>query len=66
MGVYVVAFTTSESKFAEVKRLGADEVVLSKDQEQMAADRGKPYFILDAVSIRYKGLFQNNKNQLLV
>jgi uncharacterized zinc-type alcohol dehydrogenase-like protein len=50
MGAHVVAFTTSESKFAEAKRLGADEVVLSKDEEQMSAFRGKLDFILDAVS----------------
>lgn len=50
MGAHVVAFTTSESKFAEAKRLGADEVVLSKDDTQMAAYKGKLHFILDAVS----------------
>jgi uncharacterized zinc-type alcohol dehydrogenase-like protein len=53
MGAEVVAFTTSESKFAEAKRLGADEVVLSKDKEQMAAYRGKLHFILDAVSAEH-------------
>ncbi|PWG81539.1 hydroxyacid dehydrogenase [Pararcticibacter amylolyticus] len=50
MGAHVVAFTTSESKFAEAMRLGADEVVLSKDPAQMEAQRGKLHFILDAVS----------------
>jgi len=53
MGAQVVAFTTSESKFAEAKRLGADEVVLSKDGEQMAAYKGKLHFILDAVSAEH-------------
>jgi uncharacterized zinc-type alcohol dehydrogenase-like protein len=53
MGAHVVAFTTSESKFAEAKRLGADEVVLSKDPEQMAAFRGKLHFVLDAVSAEH-------------
>jgi uncharacterized zinc-type alcohol dehydrogenase-like protein len=53
MGAHVVAFTTSESKFAEAKRLGADEVVLSKDQVQMDAYRGKLHFILDAVSAEH-------------
>lgn len=53
MGAHVVAFTTSESKFAEAQRLGADEVVLSKDEEQMAAYRGKLHFILDAVSAQH-------------
>jgi uncharacterized zinc-type alcohol dehydrogenase-like protein len=53
MGAHVVAFTTSESKFAEAKRLGADEVVLSKYAEQMAAFRGKLHFVLDAVSAEH-------------
>ncbi|TLV02897.1 NAD(P)-dependent alcohol dehydrogenase [Dyadobacter luticola] len=53
MGAHVVAFTTSESKFEEAKRLGADEVVLSKDKEQMAAFKGKLHFILDAVSAEH-------------
>ncbi|MBW8687919.1 NAD(P)-dependent alcohol dehydrogenase [Chitinophaga rhizophila] len=53
MGAHVVAFTTSESKFNEAKRLGADEVVLSKDEKQMEAYRGKLHFILDAVSAQH-------------
>lgn len=53
MGAHVVAFTTSEAKFVEAKRLGADEVVLSKDAEQMAAYRGKLHFVLDAVSAEH-------------
>ncbi len=53
MGAHVVAFTTSESKFAEAKRLGADEVVLSKDEKQMAAFQGKLHFVLDAVSAQH-------------
>lgn len=50
MGAQVVAFTTSESKFVEAKRLGADEVVLSKDPAQMQKHARKLHFILDAVS----------------
>ncbi|MEX2594676.1 MAG: NAD(P)-dependent alcohol dehydrogenase [Anditalea sp.] len=53
MGAHVVAFTTSESKFAEAQRLGADEVVLSKDAKQMAAYRGKLHFVLDCVSAEH-------------
>ena len=34
-GAHTVLFTTSESKVADGKRLGADEVVISKDPEQM-------------------------------
>ncbi|WP_304488734.1 NAD(P)-dependent alcohol dehydrogenase [Dyadobacter sp. CY326] len=53
MGAEVVAFTTSQTKFAEAKRLGADEVVLSKDEAQMSAYTGKLHFILDAVSAQH-------------
>lgn len=53
MGATVVAFTTSESKFAEAQRLGADEVVLSQDSEQMAKYHGKLHFVLDAVSAQH-------------
>src|SRR6478609_3645104 len=35
MGAQVTVFTTSPSKIEDAKRLGADEVVLSKDEEQM-------------------------------
>lgn len=71
MGAHVVAFTTSESKFEEAKRLGADEVVLSKDPEQMAAYRGKLHFILDAVSAQhdintYLGLLRTDGSLALV
>ncbi|MBS1522301.1 MAG: NAD(P)-dependent alcohol dehydrogenase [Bacteroidetes bacterium] len=53
MGAHVTAFTTSESKFEEARRLGADETVLSKDPEQMAKYAGKLHFILDAVSAKH-------------
>jgi len=53
MGAHVVAFTTSTKKFEEAKRLGADEVVLSKDEEQMAKYKGQLHFILDAVSAEH-------------
>jgi len=37
LGAHVVAFTTSESKREAAKSLGADEVVVSSDTQQMAA-----------------------------
>jgi uncharacterized zinc-type alcohol dehydrogenase-like protein len=49
-GAHTVLFTTSVGKEADAKRLGADEVVLSKDAEQMKAQKGKFDFILDCVS----------------
>ena len=50
MGAHVVAFTTSESKRAEAGKLGADEVVVSKDAAQMQAHAGSFDFILDTVA----------------
>jgi uncharacterized zinc-type alcohol dehydrogenase-like protein len=49
-GAHTVLFTTTESKIADGKRLGADEVVISKDAEQMAAHAGSFDMILDTVS----------------
>ncbi len=49
-GAHVVLFTTSPGKAADAKRLGADEVVISKDEAQMAAHTGSFDFILDAVA----------------
>lgn len=37
MGAHVVAFTTSESKRNDAKALGADEVVVSRNPDEMAA-----------------------------
>ena len=50
MGAHVVAFTTSPSKFEDAQRLGAHEVVLSKDTQQMQKHAGSFAFILDTVS----------------
>ena len=50
MGAHVVAFTTSESKRGEARKLGADEVVISKDAAQMRAHAGSFDFILDTVA----------------
>jgi len=49
-GAHVVQFTTSASKIEDAKRLGADEVVLSKDADAMAKHAASFDFILDAVS----------------
>jgi uncharacterized zinc-type alcohol dehydrogenase-like protein len=49
-GAHVVQFTTSEDKVEDAKRLGADEVVISKDANAMAKHKGSVDFILDCVS----------------
>lgn len=53
MGAEVIVFTTSPSKVDDAKRLGADDVVLSKEADQMAKYKGKLHFILDAVSAEH-------------
>jgi alcohol dehydrogenase (NADP+) len=53
MGAEVIVFTTSPSKFEDAKRLGADDVILSKDTAQMKNYAGKLHFVLDAVSAKH-------------
>jgi uncharacterized zinc-type alcohol dehydrogenase-like protein len=50
MGATTVLFTTSASKVADGKRLGADDVVLSKDREQMARHVASFDLIIDTVA----------------
>ncbi|SDV46468.1 NAD(P)-dependent alcohol dehydrogenase [Chitinasiproducens palmae] len=50
MGAHVVLFTTSPGKTEDAKRLGAKEVVVSKDAEQMAAHANSFDFILNTVA----------------
>jgi len=49
-GANVVLFTTSAGKTADAKRLGADEVVISRDAAEMQKHAGTFNFILDTVS----------------
>jgi len=49
-GAHVVQFTTSAGKIEDAKKLGADEVVISKDTDAMAKHTGSFDFILDCVS----------------
>jgi uncharacterized zinc-type alcohol dehydrogenase-like protein len=53
LGAHVVAFTTSPDKRETILALGADEVVVSTDAEQMTARRGTLDFVLDTVSASY-------------
>lgn len=50
MGAHTVAFTTSESKRQDALRLGADEVIISKDPDDMAKHVRSFDFILDTVA----------------
>jgi alcohol dehydrogenase (NADP+) len=50
LGAHVVVFTTSSNKKEDALRLGADEVVISSNADQMKKHSGSFDFILDAVS----------------
>lgn len=49
-GAYTVLFTTSEGKVADGKRLGAHEVVLSRNADEMARHASSFDLIVDTVS----------------
>jgi uncharacterized zinc-type alcohol dehydrogenase-like protein len=49
-GAHTVLFTTSPSKIEDGKRLGADEVVVSKNADEMKKHASSFDFILDCVS----------------
>ena len=53
LGAHTVVFTTSASKIDDALRLGADEVVLSRDANQMQKHAGSFDFILDAVAANH-------------
>jgi alcohol dehydrogenase (NADP+) len=53
MGAHVVMFTTSAHKVADGKKLGAHEVVVSKNQAEMDKHLNSFDFILDTVSAQH-------------
>jgi uncharacterized zinc-type alcohol dehydrogenase-like protein len=50
LGAHVVVFTTSANKKDDARRLGADEVVISRNADEMQKHAESFDFILDAVS----------------
>jgi alcohol dehydrogenase (NADP+) len=71
LGAHVVLFTTSPNKAADARRLGADEVVVSKNTEEMQKHVASFHFILDAVSAdhdinAYLGLLKRDGTLTLV
>jgi uncharacterized zinc-type alcohol dehydrogenase-like protein len=52
-GAHVVLFTTSPGKTDDAKRLGAHEVVLSKNEDEMQKHASSFDFILDTVSAKH-------------
>ena len=70
-GAHVVLFTTSPNKTADAKRLGADEVVISKNPEEVQKHAGSFDLILDAVAAdhdlnAYLALLKRNGTMVLV
>ncbi len=53
LGAHTVVFTTSAGKIEDALRLGADEVVLSRNADEMAKHTGSFDFILDAVAAEH-------------
>ena len=51
MGAHVVVFTSSESKVKEAQKLGADEVVVSKKENELKKYTNTLDFILNTVSV---------------
>lgn len=52
-GAHVVVFTTSPDKTEDALRLGADEVVVSRNADEMQKHAGSFDFILDTVSAKH-------------
>jgi uncharacterized zinc-type alcohol dehydrogenase-like protein len=70
-GAHTVLFTTSANKTEDARRLGADEVVVSKDQSQMQKHASSFDFILDTVAAdhdlnAYLGLLKLDGTMTLV
>ena len=70
-GAHVALFTTSPGKAKDALRLGADEVILSKNEEQMESHARSFDFIIDTVSAQhdlntYLGLLKRDGTLTLV
>ena len=71
MGAHVVAFTTSDAKRADAKALGADEVVVSRNKDEMRTHAGSFDLILDTVAAShdldaFSGLLKRDGTLVLV
>lgn len=71
LGAQVVVFTTSANKKEDARRLGADEVVISRNADEMAKHAESFDFILDTVSAdhdinAYLNLLRRDGNLTLV
>ncbi len=53
LGAHVVVFTTSPGKKQDALRLGADEIIISKNADEMQKHAGSFDFLLDTVSAQH-------------
>ena len=54
LGAHTVAFTTSESKREDARALGADEVIVSRNKDEMRKHGGSFDFILNTVAASHQ------------
>ncbi|MFT6839033.1 MAG: putative zinc-type alcohol dehydrogenase-like protein, partial [Sediminicola sp.] len=71
MGAHVVMITTSPSKSGDAKKLGADEVLISKDEDQMKKHAGSFDFLLNTIPVGhdmnpYVNLLKRDATMVLV
>lgn len=71
LGAHVVMITTTPEKGADARRLGADEVLVSRDPAQMKAHAGSFDFLLDTIPVAhdvnpYLGLLKRDRTLCLV
>lgn len=71
MGAHVIVFTSSQSKIEEAKKLGADEVVISKNEAEVKKYAESLDFILNTVSASHNldlfiGLLKRDGTMCLV
>ncbi|MCF4101265.1 NAD(P)-dependent alcohol dehydrogenase [Gillisia sp. M10.2A] len=71
LGAHVVMITTSPSKTSDAKELGADEVLISKDSEQMKAHANSFDFLLNTIPVGhdtnpYIGLLKRDASMVMV
>jgi len=71
LGAKVVMITTSPGKREDAKKLGADEVLISKNEKQMAENAGSFDFLLNTVPVKhdlnpYIGLLKRDATMVMV
>ena len=71
MGAHTVAFTTSEGKRKDARTLGADDVIVSRNADEMKAHAGTFDFILNTVAAShnldaYTNLLKRDATMVLV